>query len=235
MNLISVAGLNLNFGDKVVFANADFEVLKGGVVGVLGSNGSGKTTFFDLLCALKQPDSARIINRSNNHLYLSQTLSAPPALRMSDLHTLIVNLNSVRTPTESETVDKLTTWSTTLGARYSEILKKKPAICSYGEIRSFFTLTLLTLKADLFLLDEPTAGVDPEFRYYIWSGIKAAQKSGATFIVSSHHINEIVNNCDKFYMLAKNKFVQFSGEREYLEHYGASTLDEAFINASIRT
>lgn len=233
MELISICDLNLSFGEKVVFSNAEFKVSKGDVVGILGSNGSGKTTFFDVLCNLRQPDSAYISNHSKATLYLSQTLSAPPALRMGELHGLVVNLNSDRTLSQADTIDKLNSWSTSLGKRYAEIWKKKPSVCSYGEIRSFYTLSLLTLEADLFLLDEPTAGVDPEFRHYMWLGMKAAREEGAAFVVSSHQINEISSNCDRFYMLAGNEFTEFSSERDYLEHYAAATLDEAFIKASL--
>lgn len=233
MSLVLVRCLNLAFKEKVVFSGADFDIDAGSVVGILGSNGSGKTTFFDVLCNLKIPDSAHVINNSRTHLYLSQTLSAPAALRMGDLHTLIVNLNAAHSPTKADTINKLNTWSTSLGERYAEIWKKKPGVCSYGEIRSFFTMSLLTLEADLFLLDEPTAGVDPEFRHYIWLAIKAARKGGAAFIVSSHQIDEITSNCDKFYMLAKKKFTAFSNAEDYLEYYSANTLDEAFIKATI--
>ena len=146
---------------------------------------------------------------------------------------MVVNLNSDRTLSQADTIDKLNSWSTSLGKRYAEIWKKKPSVCSYGEIRSFYTLSLLTLEADLFLLDEPTAGVDPEFRHYMWLGMKAAREEGAAFVVSSHQINEISSNCDRFYMLAGNEFTEFSSERDYLEHYAAATLDEAFIKASL--
>lgn len=233
MGLLIAKQIHLSFKEKIIFQDINLSISKGEIIGILGPNGSGKTTLFDLICNLRTPQGGQLINSSQQQLYLSQTLSPPASLRMGDIHTLITNLNSRNPPSQRCTLDQLETWSPTLGKRYADIWNKKPSICSYGEIRSFFTLTLLTMGGDLLVLDEPTAGVDPEFRYYIWLGIKNASSCGAAVLVSSHHTDEIVANCHRFYMLAHHHLKRFDSGEQFLKFYQANTLDEAFIKASL--
>lgn len=232
MNLIEANRIQLSFKDNIIFNDANFVAKPGEIIGILGPNGSGKTTLFDLICSLRKPLAGELINRSQRPLYLSQTLSAPASLRMGDLHTLITNLSSCAPSDQQTTLAQLHAWSPTLCERYAGIWKKKPSVCSYGEIRSFITLTLLTMGGDLLVLDEPTAGVDPEFRHYIWLGIKNASAQGATLLVSSHHTDEIITHCQRFYMLAHRQLIPFDTGEHFLQSYHASTLDEAFIKAS---
>ena len=127
---------------------------------------------------------------------------------------------------------KLSTWSPEIVERYKEIWTKKSSVCSYGEKRWFFTLSLLAVEADLVILDEPTAGVDPEFRHYIWKCLRGAASEGAAILVSSHSIEEVANNCGNFYMISQQKFKPFDSGKEFMHCYGSNTLDEAFIRAA---
>jgi len=86
--------------------------------------------------------------------------------------------------------------------------------------------------SDLIILDEPTAGVDPEFRHFIWLGIKHACSEGASVLVSSHYTQEITASCDRFYMLAHHQLEAFHSADQFLARYQATSLDEAFISAS---
>lgn len=114
---------------------------------------------------------------------------------------------------------------------FQKLRKKKASKCSYGEVRSFISLTLLMTGSDLIMLDEPTAGVDPEFRHYIWLGVKSACREGASVMISSHYTQEIVDNCTRFYMLAHQQLQAFDNADQLLARYQANSLDEAFIKA----
>jgi ABC-2 type transport system ATP-binding protein len=156
----------------------------------------------------------------------------PPALRMFDIFKMIALLASNKNVTLHQVLTKLSVWCPGITERYEKIWNKKSSLCSYGEKRWFFTLTLLSLDADFIVLDEPTAGVDPEFRHYIWQCLRGASNEGAAILVSSHNIEEVVNNCDKFYMITKHNFLKFEDGRGFTDYYNASSLDEAFIHSA---
>lgn len=233
MNILTVKNLHFSYEKNVLMRDINLNIAKGESVGILGINGAGKTTLFDLICNIRQPTDGEIFNLSERQAYLTQILTPPPLLRMGEVCTLITELNA-RTPhNPDEMLARLSRWSPSLLKRYADISKKKASTCSYGEIRSFFTLTLLLMDSDLIILDEPTAGVDPEFRHYIWLGISSACKEGASVLVSSHYTEEIVKNCHRFYMLAHQRLQTFDSAEHFLSQHRATCLDEAFINASL--
>ncbi|MCO7516905.1 ATP-binding cassette domain-containing protein [Pseudomonas guariconensis] len=233
MSILSIKNLSFSYKNQTLFDNIGLALNKGEIVGILGSNGAGKTTLFDLICKIRKPTHGKIINNSQQQLYLTQILTPPPLLHMAEVYNLISCLSSTSTPSHSETLARLYTWSPPLFKRYSEISKKKASTCSYGEIRSFFTLTLLLMGSDLIILDEPTAGVDPEFRHYIWLGISNACQEGAAVLISSHYTHEIATHCHRFYMLARQRLEEFDSGDQFMTRHHATSLDEAFINATV--
>ena len=233
MKGLKIDSISFKYHDKIIFEDATLTVQPGTIIGVLGPNGSGKTTLFDIICKLKHPCRGDVKNGFSKELYLSQTLMTPPALRMFDIFKMTNLFCSSTTNTRSQTLDKLLQWSPGIINRYKEIWKKKSALCSYGEKRWFFTLSLLSIDADFIILDEPTAGVDPEFRHYIWQCLHGAAKSGTAILVSSHNVDEVTNHCDYFYMLSQKQFKRFDDRHAFMDAYDATSLDEAFIKAAI--
>ena len=232
MSMLSAKYICFEYSGKIIFDNASIHVSEGSITGLLGPNGSGKTTFFDIICGLRKAKNGILLNNFSNQLYLSQTVLTPPALRMFDVFKMTTLLCSSSHISQEQALKKLSTWSPEIVERYKEIWTKKSSVCSYGEKRWFFTLSLLAVEADLVILDEPTAGVDPEFRHYIWKCLRGAASEGAAILVSSHSIEEVANNCGNFYMISQQKFKPFDSGKEFMHCYGSNTLDEAFIRAA---
>ncbi|WP_458127996.1 ATP-binding cassette domain-containing protein [Pseudomonas sp. Z2-11] len=233
MRSLEVKQLNLSFPDKELFRNASLRIEMGSITGILGPNGSGKTTLFDILCKVKSSQQWKINSTFRTQLYLSQIITTPPVLRMHDIFTMATVLSSDRKPTQQCALNKIEKWCPELTERYKEIWKKKSAICSYGEKRWFFTLSLLALEPELLILDEPTAGIDPEFRHYTWQCLKQAAQEGAAIVVSSHNIEEVTAHCDVFYMISGCQFIKFHSGEEFTSAFTANSLDEAFIRAAV--
>lgn len=232
MSRLIIDSLNVRYASHTVFNNASLSVAAGTISGLLGPNGSGKTTFFDVICGLKKTDGVQINNSFSKLLYLSQIISTPPVFRMFDIFKMVMLFCSETRVTRQHALDKIERWSPGIAQRYCEIWNKKSSLCSYGEKRWFFTLSLLSAHADLVVLDEPTAGVDPEFRYHIWRCLEGAAADGVAVLVSSHNVDEIVAHCDDFYMLSQQCFHRFTDAQGFMKAYGASSLDEAFIHAA---
>ncbi|KAF2411145.1 ABC-2 type transport system ATP-binding protein [Pseudomonas antarctica] len=232
MTRLIIDSLNVRYASHTVFHNASLGVQSGLITGLLGPNGSGKTTFFDVICGLKKMDGGQINSSFRKLLYLSQIISTPPVFRMFDIFTMVMLFCAQAKVTQQHALDKIERWSPGIAHRYCEIWNKKSSLCSYGEKRWFFTLSLLSADADLVILDEPTAGVDPEFRYHIWRCLEGAAAEGVAVLVSSHNVDEIVAHCDDFYMLSQQRFNRFTNAQGFMDAYGANSLDEAFIHAA---
>ncbi|MBM9484931.1 AAA family ATPase [Pseudomonas sp. ICBG1301] len=232
MKRLIVNALDISYAQHVLFKSASLGVEAGSISGLLGPNGSGKTTFFDVICRLKKKDSGEIHHSFSKLLYLSQIIATPPVFRMFDVFNMMMIFCADTPITQRCALEKIEKWSPGIAERYCEIWKKKSSLCSYGEKRWFFTLSLLSVNADLVILDEPTAGVDPEFRYHIWKCLEGAAAEGVAVLVSSHNVDEIVAHCDDFYMLSQQRFHRFTDAEGFMSRYGGSTLDEAFIHAA---
>ncbi|NWD79284.1 AAA family ATPase [Pseudomonas reactans] len=232
MKKLIVSSLGVSYPGHVLFSNASLTVAAGSISGLLGPNGSGKTTFFDVLCGLKKIEGGEVSSSFSKLLYLSQIISTPPVFRMFDIFKMSMLFCSDTKVTQQHALDKIEKWSPGIAERYCEIWNKKSALCSYGEKRWFFTLSLLCANADLVILDEPTAGVDPEFRYHIWRCLEGAAAEGVAVLVSSHNVDEIVAHCDDFYMLSQRRFNRFTDAQGFMHAYDAQSLDEAFIHAA---
>ncbi|MFL1544167.1 AAA family ATPase [Pseudomonas sp. O39] len=232
MARLIVSSLHVRYASHVVFQSASLGVEAGMISGLLGPNGSGKTTFFDVICGLKKINGGEINSSFSKLLYLSQIVSTPPVFRMFDIFKMTMLFCSDKKVTQQHALDKIEKWSPGIAERYCEIWNKKSSLCSYGEKRWFFTLSLLCASADFVILDEPTAGVDPEFRYHIWRCLEGAAAEGVAVLVSSHNVDEIVAHCDDFYMLSQQRFDRFTDAQGFMNAYGANSLDEAFIHAA---
>lgn len=232
MKKLTVEAIDFKYAEKTIFHHASMRVESGSISGLLGANGSGKTTFFDIVCGLRKVGGGAIYNDFSSQLYLSQIVTTPPVLRMHDVFKMIVLFCSGRKITQENSLRKLESWSPDIVERYQDIWKRKSSLCSYGEKRWFFTLSLLSVDADFVILDEPTAGVDPEFRSHIWRCLQGAASEGVAILVSSHNVDEVVNGCDDFYMIGQQRFNHFVSAEGFMSQYNAKHLDEAFINAA---
>ncbi len=90
-------------------------------------------------------------------------------------------------------------------------------------------MLMLAMDASVYLLDEPTAGVDLEFRYFMFTTLKrlAAQKKSVLF--ATHIVQEIEQHADYFYLLHDGKARRFESAGEFISLAKASTMEEAFV------
>lgn len=135
MKKLIVSSLGVSYPGHVLFSNASLAVAAGSISGLLGPNGSGKTTFFDVLCGLKKIEGGEVNSSFSKLLYLSQIISTPPVFRMFDIFKMAMLFCSDTKVTQQHALDKIEKWSPGIAERYCEIWNKKSALCSYGEKR----------------------------------------------------------------------------------------------------
>jgi ABC-2 type transport system ATP-binding protein len=113
--------------------------------------------------------------------------------------------------------------------KFRALYNRRAAGCSYGEKRWFVFLTLISTDADVYILDEPTAGVDPEYSAYMLRTLIQLGEKGKSVLISTHQISDINNYCDYFYFLKNGTAKRFRNAAEFAETNGAKSLEEAFI------
>lgn len=218
-----------------VINELSFSVSGGKVVGLLGENGAGKTTLFDLICGVKKPHAGSLcMDFSHEEIaYLPQNLTTPPAMKMKEVVDLISCLQGVGVEKAKIKIAEL--WPDAIKERYNRVKDRRSNSCSYGEKRLIITAAVLAMNdaKKLFILDEPTAGVDVQYRYLMWKMIEKVKSENKAIIVSSHILEEIGNNTDGFWFLKKNSMEFFSNMSSFLAKHSANTPDEAFINATV--
>jgi ABC-2 type transport system ATP-binding protein len=191
---IDVQGLNKSFGGRRVVKDFSIRVEEGRITGFLGPNGSGKTTTLRMVCGLLTPDSGQgtalgfdIISESweikRRTGYMTQRFSLYEDLTVAE------NLEfSARIRGLDRRRERVDAALEQLGLAER---RKQLAGTLSGGWKQRLALAVATLhEPQLLLLDEPTAGVDPEARRTFWDEIHALAAKGLTVLVSTHYMDE---------------------------------------------
>jgi len=192
--VIDVRGLSRSFGALQAVKDFGIVVERGRICGFLGPNGAGKTTTLRMLCGLLTPDSGEgtvlgldVVRQSRQIKrrvgYMTQKFSLYEDLSIEENLTFAARVHELdgRTARVAAALDRLG-----LTAR-----RKQLAGTLSGGWKQRLALAVSTLHdPDLLLLDEPTAGVDPEARRTFWDEIHELAGRGMTVLVSTHYMDE---------------------------------------------
>jgi ABC-2 type transport system ATP-binding protein len=218
---IDVRGLVKKFGDKTAVNGVDIQLPKGEVWGFLGPNGSGKTTTIRMICGLLQitegegeclgfdiVKEAEQIRRQTG--YMTQKFSFWNDLTIRENLEFVARLYQL--PHMKKTVDE-TLETLGLTAR-----QKQLAGALSGGWKQRLALAAVTMhNPKLLLLDEPTAGVDPQARREFWDQIHRLANEGLTVLVSTHYMDE-AERCDKIAYLAYGDLIAQGTVQEIITH-----------------
>jgi ABC-2 type transport system ATP-binding protein len=191
---IDVQGLSKCFGTLQAVDNVSLQIKQGQITGFLGPNGSGKTTSLRMLCGLLTPDAghgqvlgldfprqAEAIKRQVG--YMTQRFSLYEDLKIEENLAFIARVYSLDHVEQrvNETLDKLglTHRRDQLAGNLSGGWKQRLALAA-----------AVMHEPKLLLLDEPTAGVDPQARRDFWDEIHRLADNGMTVLVSTHYMDE---------------------------------------------
>jgi ABC-2 type transport system ATP-binding protein len=210
LSVIDVHDLTKRFGNRTVVDHVSLRVESGQIVGFLGPNGSGKTTFIRMLCGLLTPDAgsgevlglnvitdSRRIKREVG--YMTQRFSFYDDLSIAENLDFVARLYALK-PREryvDETIDDLglTSRRNQLAGTLSGGWKQRLALAA-----------CIMHKPKLLLLDEPTAGVDPKARREFWDEIHRLAANGLTVLVSTHYMDE-AERCHRIAYISYGKLI----------------------------
>jgi ABC-2 type transport system ATP-binding protein len=202
---IDVRGLSKSFAGKRVVEDFSLRVLEGEIFGFLGPNGSGKTTTIRMLCGLLTPDGgegtclghdilseAAAIKRQVG--YMTQRFSLWEDLSVRENLDFVARVYQV--PQRRQAVERALE-QLGLAARGRQLAGE----LSGGWKQRLALAACILHEPKLLLLDEPTAGVDPQARREFWEQIHALAAGGLTVLVSTHYMDE-AERCHRIAYLA---------------------------------
>jgi ABC-2 type transport system ATP-binding protein len=223
---IDVSGLTKRFGSKVAVNGIDIAVPDGEVWGFLGPNGSGKTTTIRMLCGLLRADAgegtclgydvrtqSEAIKRQTG--YMTQRFSFWEDLSIRENLEFVSRMYELREGAAAveATIEKLG-----LTARQSQLAGDLS-----GGWKQRLALAACTLHSPkLLLLDEPTAGVDPQARRDFWDEIHRLSGEGLTVLVSTHYMDE-AERCDRIVYISYGDIVARGTVGEVIAQSGLFT------------
>ncbi len=225
---IDVKNLTKSFGKKTVVDNVSIRVRRGEIYGFLGPNGSGKTTTMRLICGLLTPDAGtgsgtclgydiQDSSAIKQHLgYMTQHFSLYGDLSVQENLAFVAGIFDVANPRRKvfETLHQI---------GLEKRADQRAATLSGGWKQRLALASCLLHDPDLLLLDEPTAGVDPQARREFWNHIHALAEGGITVLVSTHYMDE-AERCHELAFISKGRILDFGSldqviERSHLASY----------------
>lgn len=225
MELLEIKDLYKNYGEKQVLNNITLTVPRGKIIGLLGKNGTGKTTLIKLINRLLTPTEGEIIFEGEKIGPQSKLNIAylPERTYLDKSMTINETLKFFKEFYSNFDIDKA-----------KDLLKKldldenqKIIKMSKGMQEKVQLVLVMSRKADLYILDEPLGGVDPATRDYILDTILTNFNEGASIIISTHLISDIERILDEVIFIDKGE-IKLISDADELRNKENASIDEIF-------
>ena len=218
-------GLRKDYGRRRALDALSLEVERGETLGLLGPNGAGKTTFMSLVAGLLRPDGGRIELRGlgpvtsrsvRGHIGIApQEVALYPRLSAEENLVFFARLYGLRGAELRRGVERALTI-----AGLTERRRDRVGGFSGGMQRRLNLAAAVVHSPDLVLLDEPTAGVDPQSRNHIFDSLERLKDTGTTLIYSTHYMEEAERLCDRVAVMDNGKLLALGRLQELVQSYG---------------
>lgn len=234
---VDILALTRRFGDFTAVDRATIAVRQGEIFGLIGPNGAGKSTLIKMLTTLLPPTSgtatiggydivrepAQVRRRIG---YVPQLLSADGSLTGYENLLLSARLYGVPRRERATRIERALA-----RMRLIEVADHLVGRYSGGMIRRLEIAQSLLHRPTVLFLDEPTVGLDPGARETVWERVLDLRDSfRTTMIVTSHHMEEIDQFCDRIALINRGRIVAIGTPAELKAHVGPdATLDDVFI------
>lgn len=225
MELLEIKNLSKSYGKKKILKDINLTIPRDRIIGLLGKNGTGKSTLIKLINDLLTPTSGEIlINGDKVGVESKKIISYLPERTYLDKSMTVDNV-----------IEYFSDFYDNFDARKARKLLKdldldttlKLSKMSKGMQEKVQLVLVMSRKAELYILDEPLGGVDPATRDYILDTILTNFDDGASVIISTHLITDVERILDEVIFIDKGKIVLQSSADELRNKEGKS-IDEIF-------
>lgn len=216
---VTVSGLQVAYGETLALDDVNLELKPGKIHGLVGMNGSGKSTFFKSVMGLVSPDrgtihiygeSPAVARRSSRLAYTPQSESIDWSfpIRVADV-VLTGRYGRMGLTRRASSDDRIATESALARVGLQDLGERQIGELSGGQRKRVFIARSLAQGADLLLLDEPFAGVDKRSEATIAGLLRELAAEGKTILISTHDLVAIPELCDDVALI--NQRIVFHG------------------------
>ncbi len=225
MNIIECINLNKSYGNRKVLQNINLQIPKGKIIGLLGKNGTGKSTLIKLINDLLTPTSGEVLINGN-----------PPCIQSKKIIAFLPERTYLdKTMKVSEVIKYFAEFYDNFDSDKAYKLledldldvNQKLTKMSKGMQEKVQLILVMSRKTDLYILDEPLGGVDPATRDYILDTILANFSDGASVIISTHLISDIERILDEVIFINDGKII-LQSDCDTLRNEQGGSIDEIF-------
>jgi ABC-type multidrug transport system ATPase subunit len=225
--IIQVNGLSKLFGSVAAVNNISFEVKQGQVFGLLGPNGSGKTTTLSMMLTLLKPSSGNILLFGSNDLIRGLKRTGV-LLESANYYPELSARSNMLISCKIKNVDKSKIEPALQQVDLQRDAGKKVKNFSLGMKQRLSLASALLSDPELLIFDEPTNGLDPHGIADTREIIKRLAKNGKTILIASNLLNEMEKVCTHIALLRNGTIID-QGELQLLTK-GYESLEEYFLN-----
>ena len=223
--LLCLNKLSKQYGHKYALKDVDLSIGRGKIVGLLGPNGSGKTTMIKLINGLIKPDGGEVLinglapcpETKSCVSYLPDRMYFADWMRVRDLMKMFEDFYKDFSRAKANEMLK------SLGISEGDRIKN----LSKGTKEKVQLILVMSREAELYLLDEPIGGVDPATRDYILDTIIRNYDPEAAVVISTHLISDVEKILDEVLFINRGKIMLQASVDDIRQQYGKS-VDEYF-------
>ncbi len=215
--MIRLRSVNKEYKGKVILKDINMEVHKGSIHAIVGPNGAGKTTILKIITGFTFPTRGEVfVDGLLGFLPESKALYGEKSVK--DMLKMAEELTPFWQNTTME--DLLRVFGLDMDKRVGEL--------SFGKRTQLFLVILFSQDVPLYILDEPTLGLDPIVSNKVFSIIKQKAIGGKTILYSSHNLSDIEEVADEITIMRKGVII-YSGDLDTLKERLDKNLKEAFL------
>ena len=236
-NLVEVKNIKKNYGKNEAVKGISFSIEEAEILGLLGPNGSGKTTTIGMLLGLLKPTSGEILINGQKMEgsrieileqinFISPYIELPKKLTVKQNLTVYGKLYKINNINE-----RIEFLSEKL--RLEGLLNSITGELSSGQKNRVSLAKALINEPKVLLLDEPTASLDPEVGDFVRSFLEDYKKEKKiSILLASHNMNEVTRLCKSILMMKDGIIIDKGNPEELINKHGRKNLEEVFLKLS---
>jgi ABC-2 type transport system ATP-binding protein len=228
--LVSIKGLVKKYGERAAVQNVSFSIQKGEIFGLLGPNGAGKTTTLSILATLLIPDEGNVtisdydLVREADQVkrligFVPQEIALYPTLSAWDNLAFFGRIYGLKGMNLKERIAAVLTL-VGLSDRAADTVQT----FSGGMKRRLNIGAGLIHKPRILFLDEPTVGVDPQSRNFIFEHVERLNKEGMTIVYTTHYMEEAERLCQRVAIMDQGRVLALDTTKGLLDMLGGGVI-----------